>query len=158
MVNGIWQSLGLDLVYINVYAIFIKILHMKQEFGPGSIFRILTSAKLRPITIDIPQYLGLDLVNINAYAFCFCFKIFHTVQEIGLVSFFLNLGPGKASANGKWHLTIPWTRYHQHQCVRICFSKYSLWFNNYGQFLLTDYRRTTSQTDYNRTHKLTTGR
>ena len=101
MVNGIRQSLGLDLVYINVYTIFIKILRMKLEFGLGSFFfRILTSAKPRPITIDIPQYLGLELVNINAYAF-FCFKIFHTVREIGLVSFFLNLDVGKASTNGK---------------------------------------------------------
>ena len=100
MVNGIRQSLGLDLVYINVYTIFIKILRMKLEFGPGSFFRIFTSAKPRPITIDIPQYLVLELVNINAYAF-FCFKIFHTVREIGLVSFFLNLDVGKASTNGK---------------------------------------------------------
>ena len=38
MVNGIRQSLGLDLVYINVYTIFIKILCMKLEFGPGSFF------------------------------------------------------------------------------------------------------------------------
>ena len=38
MVNGIRQSLGLDLVYINVYTIFIKILRMKLEFGPGSFF------------------------------------------------------------------------------------------------------------------------
>ena len=73
MVNGIRQSLGLDLVYISVYTIFIKILRMKQEFGPGSFFRILTSAKPRPITIDIPQHLGLELVNINAYAFFFFF-------------------------------------------------------------------------------------
>ena len=78
MVNGIRQSLGLDLVYINVYTIFIKILRMKQGFGLGSFFRILTAAKPRPIKIDIPQYLGLELVNINAYAF-FCFKIFHTI-------------------------------------------------------------------------------
>ena len=67
MVNGIRQSLGLDLVYINVYTIFTKILRMKQEFGPGSFLGILTSAK--PSTIDIPQYLGLELVNINAYAY-----------------------------------------------------------------------------------------
>ena len=71
MINGIRQSLGLDLVYINVYTIFIKILRMKQEFGPGSFFRILTSAKPRPIKIDIPQYLGLELVSINAYAVLF---------------------------------------------------------------------------------------
>ena len=38
MVNGIRQSLGLDLVYINVYTIFIKILLMNLEFGPGSFF------------------------------------------------------------------------------------------------------------------------
>ena len=38
MVNGIRQSLRLDLVYINVYTIFIKILRMKLEFGPGSFF------------------------------------------------------------------------------------------------------------------------
>ena len=38
MVNGIRQSLGLDLVYINVYTIFVKILRMKLEFVPGSFF------------------------------------------------------------------------------------------------------------------------
>ena len=71
MVNGICQSLGLDLVYINVYAIFIKILRMIQGFGPGSFFRILASAKPRSMTTDIPQYLGLELVNISTYAFFF---------------------------------------------------------------------------------------
>ena len=76
MVNGIRQSLGLDLVYINVYTIFIKILRMKLEF-----FRILTSAKPRPITIDIPQYLGLELVNINAYAFFFFVSKYSTPFE-----------------------------------------------------------------------------
>ena len=78
MVNGIWQSLGLDLVYVNVYAIFIKILRIIEEFGPGSFFRILASAKPRPITIDIPQSLGLELVNINAYAFFFFFSKYST--------------------------------------------------------------------------------
>ena len=38
IINGIRQSLGLDLVYINVYTFFIKILRMKLEFGPGSFF------------------------------------------------------------------------------------------------------------------------
>ena len=47
---------------------------MKQEFGPGSFFSILSSAKPIPITIDIPQYLGLELVNINAYALFFLFQ------------------------------------------------------------------------------------
>ena len=104
MVNGIRQSLGLDLVYINVYTIFIKILRMKLEFGPGFFFRILTSAKPRPITIDIPQYLGLELVNINAYAFFFCFKIFHTVREIGLVSFFSEFR--RRQSLDQWQMTF----------------------------------------------------
>ena len=100
MVNGIRQSLGLDLVYINVYTFFIKILRMKQEFGPGSFFRILTSAKPRPIKIDIPQYLGLELVNINAYAFFLFQDIPHRSRD--RASFiFLNLDLGKASINGK---------------------------------------------------------
>ena len=51
-----------------------------------AIFRLLASAKPRPITIDILQYLGLELANNNAYAY-FYFKIFRIVQEIGLVSF-----------------------------------------------------------------------
>ena len=76
MVNGIWQSLGLDLVYISVYAILIKIIRMIEEFGPGSFFRILASAKPQPTTIDIPQYLGLELVNINAHFFFFFFFFF----------------------------------------------------------------------------------
>ena len=52
-----------------LYTFFIKILRMVEEFGPGSIFRMLASAKPRPITTDIPQYTELELVNINAYAF-----------------------------------------------------------------------------------------
>ena len=45
------------------------------------IFRMSASGKPRPISIDIPQYLGLELVNINAYAFFFLFFFF----------FFLNI-------------------------------------------------------------------
>ena len=81
MVNGIRQSLGLDLVYINVHTIFIKILRMKQDFRPGSCFRILTSAKPRPIKIGIPQYLGLEHVNISAYAFVLFQDIPHRPRD-----------------------------------------------------------------------------
>ena len=87
MVNGIRQSLGLDLVYINVYTIFIKILRMKL-LGQVHFFRILTSAKLRPITIDIPQYLGLELVNINAYAFFLFQNIPHRSRDRASFIFF----------------------------------------------------------------------
>ena len=41
MKNGIWQSFGLDLVNINVYANFITIFHLVQEIGPFSLFQIL---------------------------------------------------------------------------------------------------------------------
>ena len=87
-------------LYQCVYNFYQNITHETRVWARFIFFRILTSAKPRPITIDIPQYLGLELVNINAYAF-FCFKIFHTVREIGLVSFFLNLDVGKASTDGK---------------------------------------------------------
>ena len=69
--DGKWYSAitwARSCLYQCVYN-FIKILRMKQEFGPGSFFRILISAKPRPIKIDIPQYLGLEHVNIYAYAF-----------------------------------------------------------------------------------------
>ena len=89
MVNGIQQSLGLDLVYINVYTIFIKILRI--SLGQVHFFRILTSAKPRPITIDIPQYQ------------CVCIFLFQNIphRSRDRVSFFLNLDVGKASTNGK---------------------------------------------------------
>ena len=46
-------------------------------------------------------------------------KLFQKVQEIGPVTlFFQNLNLGKASTNDKWHLTIPWARSGQYQCVR----------------------------------------
>ena len=112
------------------------------------LFRILASAKPRPITIDILVYLGLELVNINAYGFFFFFffffffKIFHTVKEIGLVSFFFwiytSAGP-RPMANDIWRsLGLDIININVYAFV----FKYSLWFNSYGQFLLTDYRRT----------------
>ena len=123
MVNGIWQSLGLDLVYINLYAFVIKILRTIKEFGPGSFFRSLASAKPRLIIIDSPQYLGLELVNINAYEFFFVSKYSTPRDRASLfyLFFFFFFWIYRPSANGKRHLTIPLTRYHQHQCVCICF-------------------------------------
>ena len=53
------------------YAIVFKTLRMIQEFGPGSFFRILASAKPQPITMDLLNTLGLELVNIKAYDFFF---------------------------------------------------------------------------------------
>ena len=62
-------------------------------------------------------------------------KIFHSVQETGLFSFFQNLNLGNASANSKWHLTISWaTSCLYDQCVCKIWSKYSKWFKSYRHF------------------------
>ena len=64
-------------------------------------------------------------------------KIFHSVQEIGLFSLFQNLNLGNASANPKWHLTIPWATPCQYQCVCKILSKYSKRFKSYQHFSRT---------------------
>ena len=52
-------------------------------------------------------------------------KIFHSVQEIELFSFFQNLALGKTSTNDKCHFAISWTRCRQYQCVCKLLSKSS---------------------------------
>ena len=64
-------------------------------------------------------------------------KIFHSVQEIGLFSLFQNLNLGNASANPKWHLTIPWATSCQYQCICKILSKYSKRFKSYRHFSRT---------------------
>ena len=65
MTKGIWQSFGLDLVYISVDAKFYqKISHSSRVGGSFIFFKILTSAKPGPVRNDISQVLGLELVNI----------------------------------------------------------------------------------------------
>ena len=84
MACGIWQSLGIDFVHINVLSKFVQnITHGSRVTASFIFFRILTSAKSRPMTNGISQYLGLELVNISAYVF---------VQEIGPVSPFAEFG------------------------------------------------------------------
>ena len=91
MINGIFQSLKLDLVNNNVYAKFYQNipkgsreslgLHLDVLENNSSqcstwfkrqshfhFFRILSSAKPRPMINVILQSLGLDLVNINSVA------------------------------------------------------------------------------------------
>ena len=69
MKNIISQSLGLDLVNINVYAkVYQNIPVSSRDRAIFTFFRIWTSATTRPIPNDIRQSLGLHLVNINAYA------------------------------------------------------------------------------------------
>ena len=91
--NVISQSLGLDLVNINVYAKVYQNIHLVQEVGLFSLFRILRSAKPRPIINVISQSLGLDCVNINAYA-----KFYQNIPNgLELSTFFTNRPVTKSS-------------------------------------------------------------
>ena len=105
--------------------------------GHFHFFRILSSAKPRPMKNDISQSLGLDLDNINVYAEVY--QYIPLVQEIRPFSLFQNLALGKASTNDKCHLqsshffqnlnlgknssnlkchlTISWGTSCQYQCV-----------------------------------------
>ena len=63
MKNIIWQSLGLDLVNINVYAkVYQNINTQFKRYGYFHFFRIWTSAKPRPIPNDIWHLLGYHCV------------------------------------------------------------------------------------------------
>ena len=65
----IWQSHGVHLVNINVYAKFHHNIPLSSRDSAIIIFfRIWSSAKPRPMKNIISQSLGLDLVNINVYA------------------------------------------------------------------------------------------
>ena len=69
MKNVISQSLGLDLVNINVYAKVYQDIPLSSRDRVFSLFfRIWRWAKPRPMINVISQSLGLDVVNINAYA------------------------------------------------------------------------------------------
>ena len=120
------QSLGLDLVNINVYAkVYQNIPLSSRDRAIFTFFRIWRSAKPRPMINIISQSLGLDVVNTNAYAkfyqnipsgfeFSTFFTnspvtkssqnfitIFYSVQEIGPFSLFQNLELGKTSTDEK---------------------------------------------------------
>ena len=72
MKNIISQSLGLDLVNINVYAkVYQSIPLISRGRAIFTFFRIWRSAKPRATINVISQSLGLDVVNINAYAKCY---------------------------------------------------------------------------------------
>ena len=65
----IWQSHGVHLVNINVYAKFQHSIPLSSRDSAIITFiRIWSSAKPRPMKNVILQSLGLDLVNINVFA------------------------------------------------------------------------------------------
>ena len=75
MINGIWQSLCVDLGKSNVYAKFYqKIPKGSRDIASLMFFRIWTSAKPRPLTNGIGQSLGLHNVNVNV-----CAKFHHNI-------------------------------------------------------------------------------
>ena len=98
------QSLGLDLVNINVYAkVYQNIPLSSRDRAIFTFFRIWHSAKPRPMINVILQFLGLDLFNIKLSA-----KFYQNIPNGLIVNFhsFQNFNLGKTSTNPKCHLTI----------------------------------------------------
>ena len=97
MVNVISQSLGLDIVNINVYAnVYQNIPLNLSDRAILHFFRIWRSAKPRPMINVILQFLELDRVNINVSA-----KFYQNIPNGLRVKFhcFQNLNLGKTSTN-----------------------------------------------------------
>ena len=68
MTNGIWQSLGLDLVIVSVYENFIKIFHTVQEIGQFSLFQTLDLSKA---STDYKWHLAIPWARSYQYQ-CVC--------------------------------------------------------------------------------------
>ena len=85
-----------------------------KRWGYFHFFRILRSAKPRPMINVILHILELDLVNINVSA-----KFYQNIPNGLRVKFhcFQYLNLGKTSTNPKCHLTILWATSCQYQCV-----------------------------------------
>ena len=97
MKNVISQSLGLDLVNINVYATVYQNFPLNlRDRATFTFFRIWRSAKPRPMINTILHFFELDLVNINVSA-----KFYQNIPNGLRVKFhcFQNLNLGKTSTN-----------------------------------------------------------
>ena len=108
MKNVISQSLGLDLVNINVYTkVYQNIPLSSRDRAIFTFFRIWTSAKLRPIPNDIWQSPGLYLVNITAYAKFYKnipngLRVIDSFHEQAGVKIFTNRPSSKPSPTARW--------------------------------------------------------
>ena len=137
---------------------FITVFHSVQEIAPLSLFQNLEFCKA---STNEKSHFAISWARSCHYQ-CWrnslslsmltqqFIKIFYSVHEIGLFSLFQNLKLGYASANLKWHLTIPgatslfqnlalgkastdakchfaipWARFCQYQCVCKILSKYN---------------------------------
>ena len=132
-----WQSPGAHLVNINVYAKFHHNIPLSSRDSAIIFFFSEFGVRQSPDQwkMSFRNLLGkIALISMFTQKFI---KIFHSVQEIGLFSLFQNLNLGNASANPKWHLTIPWATSCQYQCICKILSKYSKRFKSYRHFSQT---------------------
>ena len=151
MKNDISQSLGLDLVNMNVYAGVYqniplnsrdKAIFTFQNLALGkastddkcrfAIVSLFSEFKPRQI-LNQPQMSFDNLVEyILSISMCMqnFITIFHSVHEIAPLSLFQNLELGKASTDKKCHFAISWARSCRYQCLRNGLSKYSKRFKS----------------------------
>ena len=139
MINVILQFLELDLVNIDVSAIF----YQNIPNGLRVKFHCFQKLNLGKTSINTKCHLTISWGYINPISMCIqnFIKIFHSVQEIVLFLLFQNSNLGNASANPKWHLTISWATSCQYQCVCKILSKYSKRFKSYRHFSRTGRRQ-----------------
>ena len=148
MKNDISQSLGLDLVNINVYAEVYQNIPLR-EIRPFSLFQNFALGKASTddkchfsIVSLFSEFEPRQKLNQSQMSFdnlmgyilsiSMCMQdfitIFHSVQEIAPLSFFQNLELGKASTDEKCHFAISWAKSCQYQCLHNSLSKYSTQF------------------------------
>ena len=122
MKNDILQSLGLDLININIYTTVYQ--NIPLSLRNRAIFSF-SEFGARPMINVILQFLELDLVNINVSA-----NFYQNIPNGLRVKFhcFQNLKLGKTSTNPKCHLTITWATSCQYQGVCKISSQYSTQF------------------------------
>ena len=118
--NVIWQSHGLHLLSINVYASTDSKCHF-------AIFSLFSAFELRQKLNQSQMSFDNLMECILSISMCMqnFITIFHSVQEIAPLSLFQNLELCKASTDEKCHFAISWVRSCQYQCLRKSLSKYS---------------------------------
>ena len=127
--NVIWQSHGLHLVNINVYAKFHHTIPHSLRDRAISTFSDWSSAKPRPMQMSFRNLLD-QILSISMLTQKFI-KIFHSVQETGPFSLFQNLALGKTSTDDISHFAISWARSCQYQFVCKILWKYSKQFKSF---------------------------
>ena len=131
MKNVISQSLGLDLVNINVYRKVYQSIPLSSRDWLVSLFQNLALGKTSTndkchfsivslfSEFELRQKLIQSQISFDYFmgytmSISMCMQkfitIFHSVQEIGPFSLFQNLELGKASTDEKCHFAISWAK------------------------------------------------